>query len=293
MTIHDRVLITGGASGIGAAIAARFTEEGARVAVLDRDPEGLDRLSEIGLVPELYLLGDVADAASVAHSFAALDEAWDGLDVLCNNAGISIRQPFLETTLGAWQRTLDVNLTGMFLMARHAAERMVAGGSGVIINTASVSGMVGMPGYAGYNVSKAGVIELTKTMALELAPHIRVNAVCPGYVLTPMQQAEYTQQMIADCAALLPMRRLGTPEEIASLVAYLASESAQFITGQSFVIDGGETAGGLASNSHGGSHDTHRAVTGTGRTRHQLGRQGRQFLYGVGSAGGDRRRSTG
>ncbi|MFE7116841.1 SDR family NAD(P)-dependent oxidoreductase, partial [Streptomyces sp. NPDC057654] len=162
------------------------------------------------------------------------------------NAGISIRRPFLETSLEEWERTMRVNLTGVFLVAREAGRRMAAAG-GVIVNTASVSGMVGMPDYAAYNVSKAGVIELTRTLALELAPAVRVNAIAPGYVITPMQRAEYTEEQLAEQAAALPLRRLGTPEEIAGLAAYLASPEAAFITGQTFAIDGGETAGGLAS----------------------------------------------
>lgn len=241
-----RVLVTGGASGIGAAIARRFARDGARVAVLDRDRDALARFAKDAPEVGLLLHADVGEEESVQDAFAESDAAWGGLDVVCNNAGISIRRSFLETSLAEWEQTLRVNLTGAFLVAREAARRMVSGG-GVIINTASVSGMVGMPDYAAYNVSKAGVIELTRTLALELAPKVRVNAICPGYVLTPMQRAEYTEQQLAEQAGTLPLKRLGSPEEIAAMTAYLASQDASFVTGQTFVIDGGETAGGLAS----------------------------------------------
>jgi meso-butanediol dehydrogenase/(S,S)-butanediol dehydrogenase/diacetyl reductase len=240
-----RVVVTGGASGIGAAIVRRFAAAGSKVAVLDRDKRALEAIADS---PEILLDVDVTDPDAVNQAFSVLDDAWGGVDVLCNSAGISSRQSFLTTTLDTWQSTLDVNLTGVFLVAQAAAHRMLATGSGVIVNIASVSGMVGMPGYSAYNSSKAGVIELTKTMALELAPTVRVNSICPGYVLTPMQRAEYTAEMIADCAATIPAGRLGTPEEIALLVTYLASPGAAFITGQSIVIDGGESAGGLSSH---------------------------------------------
>jgi NAD(P)-dependent dehydrogenase (short-subunit alcohol dehydrogenase family) len=124
---------------------------------------------------------------------------------------------------------------------------MVDRGGGVILNMGSTNGLRGYPLYADYNASKAGVIELSRTMALELAPHVRVNAVCPGYILTPMQEAEYSPEMIRACEEKIPSGRLGRPEEVAALFAFLASEEGAFINGACLVIDGGEIAGGLAS----------------------------------------------
>lgn len=242
-----RVLITGGAGGIGAATAARFLEEGAHVAVLDRDEGAGRRLLRRLPALEGLLLADVADAASVERAFRELDGLFGGLDVLVNNAGISLRHPFLEITPQEWRQVLDVNLLGIFLVAQQAARRMLAGGGGVILNMGSTNGLVGYPLYADYNASKAGVIELTRSMALELAPTVRVNAICPGFILTPMQEAEYTPEMQRAFAARVPLNRLGRPEEVAALFAFLASDDAAFITGQAIVIDGGELAGGLAS----------------------------------------------
>ena len=242
-----RVLITGGAGGIGSATAARFLAEGARVVVLDCDGAALARLSRE--LPQLggTIRGDVSDPAAVADAFEELEQLLGGLDVLINNAGISVRQPFVDITSEQWRRVIDVNLSGIFYVAQQAAQRMFARGGGVILNMGSTNGLMGYLYYADYNTSKAGVIELTRSMALELAPTIRVNAVCPGFILTPMQQAEYTPEMQRTFAGRVPLRRLGLPEDVAGLFAFLASDDAAFITGQCFVIDGGEIAGGLAS----------------------------------------------
>jgi meso-butanediol dehydrogenase/(S,S)-butanediol dehydrogenase/diacetyl reductase len=285
-----RVLITGGASGIGAATAARFLEEGSRVCVLDRDAAACERIKrEFDAMEKSPLLAtparsgapenphpsniakggppsfevdasnfkgaiiaDVTDLMQVEAAFAEVIRLMDGVDVVINNAGISIRHKFLEITPEEWERVIAVNLTGVFYVAQTAARHMwdsysAERGGGVILQTASTNGIMGYPFYADYNATKAGVIELTKSMALELAPRVRVCAVAPGYVLTPMQRAEYTDAMLDEVNQKIPMRRHAKPEEIAGLFAYLASDDAAFITGQVFTIDGGELAGGLAS----------------------------------------------
>ncbi len=241
------VLITGGASGIGAAAATRFLEEGARVCVLDRDARGNEAIGK--RLPKLSgtLQADVSRLEEVCAAFAEAVRLMDRVDVLINNAGISIRHPFLDITPEEWDRVVAVDLTGVFYVAQTAARHMMETEGGVILMTASTNGIVGHRHYADYNACKAGVIELSRSMALELAPRVRVNAVAPGYVLTPMQRAEYTDAMLDEVNRKLPLGRHAAPEEIAGLFAYLASDEAAYLTGQVFVIDGGETAGGLAS----------------------------------------------
>ena len=242
-----RVLITGGASGIGAATALRFLEEGARVCVLDRDANGCDHIRrELPGLGEA-IIADVTDLMQVEAAFAEAIRLMDGIDVLINNAGISIRHNFLDITPEEWEQVIAVNLTGVFYVAQTAARHMWERGRGAILQTASTNGLVGQPFYADYNATKAGVIALTKTMAVELAPKVRVCAVAPGYVLTPMQRAEYSDSMLEEVNRKIPLRRHADPAEIAALFAYLASDDAAYVTGQVITIDGGETAGGLAS----------------------------------------------
>jgi len=241
------VLVTGGASGIGQATATRFLEEGCTVCVLDRSAEARSRVERE--LPELagVIDADVSSLKQVQDAFAEATDRMGSVDVLINNAGISIRHDFLEITPDEWDAVLDVNLKGVFYMAQTAARHMMDKGSGVIINTASTAGNNGYPHYADYSASKGGVIALTQAMALELAPVIRVNAISPGYVLTPMQRAEYSDEMLDAVNSKIPLGRHAKPEEIAALFAFLASEDAAFATGHVYVMDGAETTGGLCS----------------------------------------------
>jgi NAD(P)-dependent dehydrogenase (short-subunit alcohol dehydrogenase family) len=226
-----RVVVTGGTSGIGAATARRFRDEGCDVVVLARTPgPGVIRC-------------DVGDREQVDAAFARIGD----LDVLVNNAGVSMRSAAVDISAEQWHQVLATNLSGAFWVAQAAARRMLAGAGGVILNTASTNALVGYRYYADYNATKAGLVALTKSLALEWAPKVRVNAVCPGYVLTPMQESEYTPEMLAEVNRLIPLGRHATPEELAGLFAYLASDEAAYFTGSVIVMDGGETAGSLVS----------------------------------------------
>ena len=238
-----RVMVTGAASGIGLATAQRFAAEGAKVFIIDCNRDALAKA--MGDTPSFAGSGvcDVSREEDVLSVFNKMDSELGGIDVLVSNAGISIRKDFVDISYEQWQKVIDINLNGMFLCSREAARRMKAQKSGVILMTASTNGTEGHRWYTDYNASKAGVILLTKSMALELAPAVRVNCVCPGYVLTPMQRAEYTAEMLAKVNEDIPMKRHAEPEELGALYAFLASDDAKYITGADIRIDGGETAG--------------------------------------------------
>lgn len=248
-TTSNKILFsTGSARGLGKAIVERFLRDGANVLAFDSNASNLAAATQEWAAGERVIsqVGDVRNRQDIQRAVDATVERWGRIDVLANVAGIAQEDEFLNIEPEDWQRIIDVNLTGVFNVAQLVARQMAKQDQGgVIINMASKNGLVAEVKYGHYNASKAGVILLTKTMALDLADrNIRVNAVAPGYILTPMaKEIDPPDFMDFYQERLIPLGRLGDPEDVAGAFAFLASDDAKFMTGHTLVIDGGQTSG--------------------------------------------------
>jgi len=252
MRLADKVaIITGAGVGIGRATALLFAKEGAKVVVVDCDSEAgtkTVRLIEENGGAAIFLQVDVSKAADVKRMVERTVERYGKLDILVNNAGIYTQGDVVEAAEEEWNRILDVNLKGVFLCSKYSIPEMIKGGGGSIVNIGSEAGIVGIKNQVAYNVSKSGVIALTKSMALDFALHnIRVNCLCPGRTLTPLvekviaeaQDPESTRRALEEDR---PLKRMGRPEEIAAGILFLASDESPYATGSILSIDGGYTA---------------------------------------------------
>jgi len=235
-----KVLVTGGGSGIGEAVCRQLAAGGASVAVLDRRPEGAEAVA--AAVGGCWVIADVREPAAVGIALADAADRLGGLTGLVNNAGVGSLKRLESYTDADWSRLLGVNLTGAFHTIRAAAPLLRASGGGAIVNVSSVSGMVPTRGEGPYSVAKAGLLALTRSAALELAPAIRVNAVSPGFIETPLTADLLAMEGVrAGLEDRTPLGRIGTAEEVAATVVFLCSDAARYVTGHNLVVDGGAT----------------------------------------------------
>ncbi|MFP4374022.1 MAG: SDR family NAD(P)-dependent oxidoreductase [Spirochaetaceae bacterium] len=240
-------VVTGGARGIGEGIGKLMLQEGAEVFLVDLQKETVEATADALGEKAHGLVADVSDPASIEKLFAEVLDATGGrLDILVNCAGIGTQSPFIDTPLDLWNKAMAINLTGTFLCSQHAARAMTESGGGSIVNIASISGSRAGTGRTVYGTTKAGIIHLTKQMAIELASRgIRANAVSPGPVETELTRQVHTRYQRERYYAQIPQQRYGTIEEIAHAVLFLASEEASYITGHNIDVDGGFMAAGL------------------------------------------------
>ena len=253
MRLQDKVsLITGAASGMGRATAILFAREGSKVVVVDVDEAGsrktVDLIHELG-ADALLVKADVSREAEARNMVEQTVAHYGRLDVLFNNAGVEQGVELIEMTEQEWDRVVDIDLKGVFLGSKYGIRAMLKTGGGVIINTASISGIMAQNSLPAYNAAKAGVINLTRNIALEYGPrNIRANAICPGAIDTPMLRRAISgkpenEPVIKYFHHIAPLHRLGQPEDIAKAALFLASDDSSFITGHALVVDGGLTAG--------------------------------------------------
>mgnify|MGYP006281624717 CR=1 FL=1 len=244
---NKHVLVTGGASGIGFEIARQFGQAGAMLSIIDNNEKTLKNstrvLQEWGCRVHSFVV-DVSEQEAVTECIEKV-ESISPIDILVNNAGICLVTPFLELSREEWQRTLDVNLTGAFYVAQAVCRHMTSRKSGSVLNMSSKNGLDGEFGHAHYNATKAGLILLTKTMAIELAHlNINVNAICPGYIRGPLNFEVDSNEFVEEFARrYIPFNRTGLVTDVAPICLLLTHEMSRYITGQTFVIDGGQLAG--------------------------------------------------
>lgn len=252
--LKDKVVVVSGAGGgIGRAICRRFAEEGALLVAVDRNPEALAALAadlqDLG-APPLPLVLDITDHAAVKEAMAGVRAELGRIDVLVNNAGWDLPMEFLDSTPDFWTKVVAINLTGPLNLHHAVLPHMVDSGGGAVVNISSDAGRVGSSGESVYSACKGGIIAFTKTVARECAKHnIRLNAVCPGPTDTPLLQSffgdgEYGKKIYEGLKRSIPLKRLGRPDDVSGIVAFMASDDARFITGQVISVSGGLTMHG-------------------------------------------------
>jgi NAD(P)-dependent dehydrogenase (short-subunit alcohol dehydrogenase family) len=236
-----RVVVTGASSGIGEAVVRGFAAAGARVAGISLDGGSP--------VEGIFVAGDTGDSDAVEALAARVEDEWGGIDVWVNNAARLMVKPLVETSDEDWHGLLHANLHGYFYGCRAAARRMLAAGSGRIVNVTSAARILAVPDFGAYIAAKGAIDALTKTLALELAPHaITVNTVAPGATDTQLNATAYTPEVRRNYEERIPMGRIGTPEEVADTILFLASDAARYVTGQELVVDGGLTINGAVGH---------------------------------------------